>query len=98
MRAEEAQDKSAAAVTAMWEEIGKCSFAFELTWREMGPKDKWYADSVMAKGLNAHLIAHSAVLAPRAALTALLDQRRTDAYAEAVRRHVSRLAPHGRPG
>ena len=61
MRADEAQDKSAAAVTAMWEEIGKCTFAFELTRREMGPKDKWYADSVMAKGLNAHLLAHSAV-------------------------------------
>ena len=38
------------------------------------------------------------MLAPRAALTALLDQRRTDAYAEAVRRHVSRLAPQGKPG
>ena len=61
VRADEAQDKSAAAVTAMWEEIGKCTFAFELTRREMGPKDKWYADSVMAKGLNAHLLAHSAV-------------------------------------
>ena len=98
VRTDEAQDKSAAAVTAMWEEIGKCTFAFELTRREMGPKDKWYADSVMAKGLNAHLLAHSAVLAPRAALAALLDKRRTDAYAEAVRRHVALLAPHGKPG
>jgi hypothetical protein len=38
------------------------------------------------------------VLAPRAALAALLDKRRTDAYAEAVRRHVALLAPHGKPG
>ena len=63
---------------------GKCTFDFELTRRDMGPRDKWYADSLMARGLNAHLVAHSAVLAPRTELKALLDRDRTDAYAEAL--------------
>ena len=62
----------------------------------MGPRDKWYADSLMARGLNAHLVAHSAVLAPRAELAALLDRGRTDAYAEAIRRHVGALVPNRR--
>jgi hypothetical protein len=49
----------------MW--LGKASFDFELVTKHLSPKDKWYEDSLMAKGLNAHLNAHSAVLAPRQA-------------------------------
>ena len=97
-RAEEAQDKSSAAVSALQEEMGKCAFDFELLRREVSTADKWYAESVMAKGLASHLLAHSAVLAPRLELTALLDRARTDAYAEAVRRHVPRLLPRGQRG
>ena len=81
-----------------WASAGKATFDFELCRREMGPADKWYAESIMAKGLNAHLTAHSAVLAPRKGLSALLDRARTDAYAEAVRRHVAELVPQGHRG
>ena len=94
----EAQDANVAAVTAMREELGKCAFDFSLLRAALSTADKWHADSVMAKGLNAHLTANSAVLAPRRQLTALLDAPRTDAYCNAVRALVPRLVPSGTSG
>ena len=94
----EAQDANVAAVTAMREELGKCAFDFSLLRAALSTADKWHADSVMAKGLNAHLTANSAVLAPRRQLTALLDAPRTDAYCDAVRALVPRLVPSGTSG
>ena len=52
----------------------------------------------MAKGLNAHLVAHSAVLAPRSELSALLDKNRTDFYCELIRTSVPLLLPRGLHG
>ena len=57
--------------------------------------DGRYAESMMAKGLQAHLNAHSAVLAPRQQLEALLDAGRTDAYADVIRTAVPQLLPRG---
>ena len=50
---------------------------------------------MMAKGLNAHLTAHTAVLAPRQQLEGLLDKARTDVYADIIRTAVPQLIPRG---
>ncbi len=97
-RAEEAQGKNDEAMNALREELGKSEFDFSLLERTMTPTERWYADSAMAKGLASHLVAHSAVLAPRSELEALLDVPRTDAYAEIIRAAVPLLVPRGQAG
>lgn len=97
-RAEAAQGKNDEAMNALREELGKSEFDFSLLERSITPKERWYADSGLAKGLASHLLAHSAVLAPREQLEALLDEARTDAYAEIVRAAVPTLVPRGQSG
>ena len=62
------------------------------------PLCRWYKESAMAKGLHAHLKAHSAVMSPRRSLLRLADAQETDALAECVRRAVPRLVPAGGSG
>jgi len=97
-KTEEAAALNDSAMNALREELGKCSFDPELCSRRLSPDDKWFADSLMAKGLAAHLSAHSAVLAPRQQLEALLDRERSDAYADIIRTAVPQLIPRGQAG
>ena len=64
-RAEDAQAEHEREMSHLREEIGKASFDYEYLHAPMSKSDRWYEESMMAKGLNMHLLAHSAVLAPR---------------------------------
>ena len=97
-RAEAAQAKNDEAMTGLREELGKSEFDFALLERTMTKSEKWYTDSTMVKALASHLMAHSAILAPRSELEALLDSARTDAYAEVIRQAVPLLVPRGQSG
>jgi hypothetical protein len=80
------------------EEIGRACFDFDYLHLAMSKTDGWYAQSMMAKGINMHLLAHSAVLAPRVELERLADPGHTDSFAEAIRAHVPLLVPSGQAG
>ena len=64
-RAEDAQAEHEREMSHLREEIGKASFDYEYLHAPMSKSDRWYEESMMAKGLNMHLLAHSAGLAPR---------------------------------
>jgi len=72
------------------------SFDFEYLHVHMAKSDRWYEESMMAKGLNMHLLAHSAVMAPRTELERLVDPAHTDSFAEAIRATVPTLVPNGK--
>ena len=97
-RAEAAQGNVDTAMGALRESLGKCQFDPALCERTLTVNDKWLVDSQMAQALRSHLIAHSAVLAPRNELEALADKARTDAYAEVIRSVVPMLVPAGKSG
>eukprot|EP00316_Scyphosphaera_apsteinii_P022876 CAMPEP_0119341952 /NCGR_PEP_ID=MMETSP1333-20130426/103705_1 /TAXON_ID=418940 /ORGANISM="Scyphosphaera apsteinii, Strain RCC1455" /LENGTH=1126 /DNA_ID=CAMNT_0007354061 /DNA_START=48 /DNA_END=3428 /DNA_ORIENTATION=+ len=97
-RTEEAQALTEKEMGALREELGQSMFDPEYLQATMSVTDKWYADSMMAKGLNAHLLAHSAVLAPRMELTRMLDKGYCDSFCEAIRAHVPQLVPSGKSG
>ena len=95
---EQAQALGEKELGALREELGLSTFDFEYLAATMAPSDKWYAESVLAKGLHMHLLAHSAVLAPRDEIERLEDKGHVDAFCEAIRRHVPALVPSGRVG
>ena len=84
--------------SSLREELGKSTFDFALSDRPIAPTDRWFNESQLAKGLQSHLLAHSAVLSPREELEALLDTARTDAYCEIIRAVVPMLVPQGKAG
>ncbi|EOD13232.1 hypothetical protein EMIHUDRAFT_119940 [Emiliania huxleyi CCMP1516] len=85
-RAEDAQAEHEREMSHLREEIGKASFDYEYLHAPMSKSDRWYEESMMAKGLNMHLLAHSAELAR------LMDAAHVDSFAEAIREHVPRMA------
>ena len=98
LRAEEAQALNDKEMNQLREEIGKATFDYDYLYVHMSKSDKWYEESMMAKGLNMHLLAHSAVHAPRVELERLMDPNHTDSFAEAIRSHVPTLVPRGQAG
>ena len=99
-RAEEAQGNIDEAMNSLRESLGKSTFDFALLERQLAPADRWYADSTLAQALGGHLVAMSAVLAPRQELEALLDGGRgprtlAAASSHAASSHASSHAPAG---
>ena len=70
-RAEAAQEVHESNTASLRQALGRVHFDFELIDRILAPSDKWFIESEMAKGLQGHLLAHSAVIAPRHELAAL---------------------------
>lgn len=98
VRAEEAQALNDREMNHLREEIGRACFDFDYLHVAMSKSDGWYENSMMAKGINMHLLAHSAVQAPRVELERLADPGHIDSFAEAIRAHVPTLVPSGQAG